>query len=148
MKLIALPLLFVAGGSLSLSAQNRTITGKVFDTHDEPLVGVSVSIDGTTKGTVTNEDGVFTLQAPDGKVVLNVSYIGYVPQKVTAGANKANLTLYLEENTVMLNETVVVGYGTQKKVNLTGAIATVGDKELKDRSAHSLTSMLQGAAAG
>lgn len=116
-----------------LSAQNRSISGKVFDTNEEPLIGVTVTIENTTIGAITDIDGAFTLQVPEGKVVLNVSYVGFVPQKVTVASGQSNVTVRLSEDAVLLNEVVVVGYGKQKKVNLTGAVASVGGEELENR---------------
>lgn len=141
-------ILLLAGSSMVLSAQNRSISGKVFDTNEEPLIGVTVTIENTTIGAITDIDGAFTLQVPEGKVVLNVSYVGFVPQKVTVASGQSNVTERLSEDAVLLNEVVVVGYGKQKKVNLTGAVASVGGEELENRVTKSLSSMLQGTVAG
>lgn len=141
-------ILLLAGSSMVLSAQNRSISGKVFDTNEEPLIGVTVTIENTTIGAITDIDGAFTLQVPEGKVVLNVSYVGFVPQKVTVASGQSNVTVRLSEEAVLLNEVVVVGYGKQKKVNLTGAVASVGGEELENRVTKSLSSMLQGTVAG
>lgn len=141
-------ILLLAGSSMVLSAQNRSISGKVFDTNEEPLIGVTVTIEHTTIGAITDIDGAFTLQVPEGKVVLNVSYVGFVPQKVTVASGQSNVTVRLSEDAVLLNEVVVVGYGKQKKVNLTGAVASVGGEELENRVTKSLSSMLQGTVAG
>lgn len=141
-------ILLLAGSSMVLSAQNRSISGKVFDTNEEPLIGVTVTIENTTIGAITDIDGAFTLQVPEGKVVLHVSYVGFVPQKVTVASGQSNVTVRLSEDAVLLNEVVVVGYGKQKKVNLTGAVASVGGEELENRVTKSLSSMLQGTVAG
>lgn len=141
-------ILLLAGSSMVLSAQNRSISGKVFDTNEEPLIGVTVTIENTAIGAITDIDGAFTLQVPEGKVVLNVSYVGFVPQKVTVASGQSNVTVRLSEDAVLLNEVVVVGYGKQKKVNLTGAVASVGGEELENRVTKSLSSMLQGTVAG
>lgn len=141
-------ILLLAGSSMVLSAQNRSISGKVFDTNEEPLIGVTVTIENTTIGAITDIDGAFTLQVSEGKVVLNVSYVGFVPQKVTVASGQSNVTVRLSEDAVLLNEVVVVGYGKQKKVNLTGAVASVGGEELENRVTKSLSSMLQGTVAG
>ena len=133
---------------LSASAQNRVLSGVVLDQTDSPLVGVAVIIDGTTDGKVTAEDGTFSLMVPEGQVVLSVSSLGYVTKKVTVSPTQDNLKIYLAEDTILLEETVVVGYGTQKKVNLTGAVTSVDDKALADRVSPNLSSMLQGAVPG
>ena len=141
-------MLLVAGSVMTLSAQNRTISGKVFDANEEPLIGVTVAVESATIGAVTDIDGAFTIQVPEGKVVLNVSYIGFASQQVTVAANQSTVTVHLKEDAVLLNETVVVGYGKQKKVNLTGAVANIGGDELENRVTTSLSNMLQGTVAG
>lgn len=141
-------LLIVWGGIFTLAAQNRTVSGKVLDAKQQPLVGVAVLVEGTTKGVTTAENGSFTVEVAQGEVVLNVSCLGYISQKATVPASQENITVYLQEDAIMLDEAVVIGYGTQKRVNLTGAIATVGSKDLENRVAHSLTNMLQGSVAG
>jgi TonB-linked SusC/RagA family outer membrane protein len=145
---ILLLLLLPTVGVSPLSAQNRNVSGKVLDGLQEPLVGVTVMIDGTTKGTITSVDGTFDLQIPSKGATLNFSYVGYTAQKIKVASDQKNITVYMQEDAVMLDEAVVIGYGTQKKVNLTGAIATVDSKNLENRIAHSVTSMLQGAVAG
>ena len=135
----------VAG--ITASAQNRELSGVVLDATDFPLVGVAVIVDGTTNGAMTAEDGTFKLNV-EGQVVLSVSSLGYVTKSVTVPASQDKVTIYLEEDTMLLDETVVVGYGTQKKVNLTGAVTAVDDKALADRVSPNLSSMLQGAVPG
>ena len=130
-------------------AQNqREVSGKVLDAAQQPLVGVAVLVDGTSNGTMTSENGTFSLTVPAGNVTLEVSSLGYTTKKISVPAAQSSITVILEEDNMMLDETVVVGYGTQKKVNLTGAISVVGDKELKDRSSHNLVTMLQGSVPG
>ena len=140
--------LTVSGGILALAAQNRTVSGKVLDAQQQPIVGVAVLVDGTTRGTTTSENGSFTLDIPAGEVVLNATYLGYIPQKVTVPSSKSEVTIYLQEDAIQLEEAVVIGYGTQKRVNLTGAVSTVSSKELENRLSHSVTNMLQGSVAG
>lgn len=140
--------LLVGGGILSLSAQNRVVSGKVLDAQQQPLVGVAVLVEGTTKGVTTSEDGGFSIEVPTKEVVLHITSLGYIAQKVKVPPTQEKITVYLQEEAIMLEETVVIGYGTQKKVNLTGAVATVGGKELENRVAHSLGNMLQGSVAG
>ncbi|MCB5248727.1 MAG: SusC/RagA family TonB-linked outer membrane protein, partial [Candidatus Cloacimonetes bacterium] len=147
-RLFVLFLLLIVGGGLSLSAQNRVISGKVFDTEQQPMVGVTVQLEGTTTGTITSLDGDFTLAVPSGEAVLKVSFVGYLTQNVNISATQTDVTIYMEEDAVLLEETIVVGYGTQKRVNLTGSVSVVGGKELEDRVAHSVTHMLQGAVPG
>lgn len=141
-------LILVLGCAVPVSAQNRAVSGKVLDAQQEPLVGVTIHIDGTSLGGITSADGTFSLQIPSENAVLAFSYVGYVPQKVKVTRSQKNIIVYMQEDAVLLDEAVVIGYGTQKKVNLTGAIATVGGKNLENRVAHSVTNMLQGAVAG
>lgn len=141
-------LLLLVGSISTLSAQNRKVSGKVLDALQEPLVGVSIRIEGTTQGTITDVDGAFDVQVPAAGATLEFSYVGYLTQKVKVKPGQKNIVVYMQEDAIMLDEAVVVGYGTQKKVNLTGAVATVDSKSLEDRAAHSLTSMLQGSVPG
>lgn len=141
-------LLLLAGSISTLSAQNRKVSGKVLDALQEPLVGVSIRIEGTTQGTITDVDGAFDIQVPAAGATLDFSYVGYLTQKVKVKPGQKNIVVYMQEDAIMLDEAVVVGYGTQKKVNLTGAVATVDSKSLENRAAHSLTSMLQGSVPG
>ena len=129
-------------------AQSRELSGVVLDVTDAPLVGVAVILDGTTVGAMTAEDGRFTLTVPDSEVVLNVSSLGYETKLVTVSATQDNITVVLKEDNMMLEETVVVGYGVQKKVNLTGAVTAIDDKAIQDRVSPNLSSMLQGAVPG
>lgn len=141
-------LLLLAGSISTLSAQNRKVSGKVLDALQEPLIGVSIRIEGTTQGTITDVDGAFDVQVPAAGATLEFSYVGYLTQKVKVKPGQKNIVVYMQEDAIMLDEAVVVGYGTQKKVNLTGAVATVDSKSLENRAAHSLTSMLQGSVPG
>lgn len=148
-KSFILYLLLMAVGSLSgLSAQERTVTGKVLDAAQEPLPGVTIQTGGASAGSITDAEGGFAIRLPKEAVVLTFSYVGYHTEKIKVNPGQNNLTVYLKEDAILLNETVVVGYGTQKKVNLTGAVSTVGAGTLENRAAHSLANMLQGSVAG
>lgn len=135
-------------GISPLSAQNRTVRGVVHDTEGQTLVGVGVVVEGTIQGTVTGDDGTFSLSVPQGDVALNFSSLGYVTKTVTVSAARSTVDVVLEEDNLTLNETVVVGYGVQKKVNLTGAITQVESEELENRTSHSVSTMLQGSVPG
>jgi TonB-linked SusC/RagA family outer membrane protein len=125
----------------------RSITGRVTDENNEPLPGVSVVVKGTQRGTVTNQQGQYTLSVPEGKVTLAFSFIGYVTEEVDASSrNQINLTLKVNSST--LDEVVVVGFGTQKKSNLTGAVATIDSKALADRPIPNAALGLQGVSPG
>lgn len=129
-------------------AQKRVVTGSVLDTKDQPVIGAAVIVSGTSNGVMTDADGSFVLNVPSGEVTLDVSSLGYTSKQVKLTGLEDNVRVILAEDRLMLEETVVVGYGTQKKVNLTGAIGVVDSKELKDRTAHNLSGMLQGAVPG
>ena len=129
-------------------AQNRVVSGTVLDTGQQPLIGAAVLLAGTTTGDVTAPDGTFSLRVPSEEVTLEVSCLGYVTQTVRVPAGQQTVNVTLEEDNMLLQETVVVGYGVQKKVNLTGAVTAVDTKDLEDRTTHNLTNMLQGAVPG
>ena len=147
LKSFAASLAFLIAG-FSAFAQNRELSGVVLDATDFPLIGVAVIVDGTTNGVMTADDGTFTLTVPATEVILNVSSLGYETKLVTVPATQDNVTIYLAEDNMMIEETVVVGYGTQKKVNLTGAVGVVDSKQLEDRTSHNLSAMLQGSVPG
>lgn len=101
---------------------------------------------GTTNGTVTNIDGEYSLSVPSS-AVLQISYIGYNTQEVAVG-NKTVLNILLQEDSLRLNEVIVVGYGTQKKATLTGAVASVRSEQIANRAASDATNLLTGIAPG
>uniref|UniRef100_UPI003AF60CBC SusC/RagA family TonB-linked outer membrane protein n=1 Tax=Alistipes communis TaxID=2585118 RepID=UPI003AF60CBC len=130
-------------------AGSRTITGTVNDSHELPLAGVAVTLEGdNTRGTVSGNNGSFTITVPDADAVLSFTYLGYISKKVSVPVSQNSLEVFLAEDSVRMEDVVVVGYGTQKKVNLTGAITTVDDTQLANRSAPSVAHMLQGAVPG
>ena len=109
-------------------AQNKQITGRVVDTKGEAAIGASILEKGTTNGTITDFDGNFKLTVGP-KAVLQISYIGYKTQEIPV-SNKTKLNITMEEDTEVLDEVVVVGYGAQKKESVVGAISQVSSKEL------------------
>ena len=126
--------------------EKKTVSGKVVDANGDPVIGATIKEKGTTNGTITDFDGVFNLNVVDG-AQLEVSYVGFQPQDVKAVYGK-NLSITLKEDTEILDEVVVVGYGTQKKVNLTGSVEVVSAKELENRPVTSASALLQGQVAG
>ena len=126
--------------------QGKKLTGKVVDHNNEPIIGAAVAVAGTTIGTVTDIDGNFALQVPDN-ATLQVSYIGYQSFLEKVG-NQTNLMITLKEDTQLIDEVVVVGYGTQKKVNLTGAITSVKTDDLNKIPTSNLSNTLAGRAPG
>ena len=148
-KPIAVSLLLAFSGLISLYAQSRSVSGKVLDEQQVPIIGAAVILaGGGSVGSVTDIDGNFALTVPSGDVTLNVTCLGYESKAVSVSNTQSMVTIILKEDSMMIDETVVVGYGTQKKVNLTGAITTVASKELENRTSHSLTNMLQGSVPG
>ena len=124
-KSLILTLFLALATAAGAFGQNRTITGTIRDANQEPVVGAGVLIEGTNQGTISAMDGSFSLKAPSGPVVLDVTSLGYISQKVSVGANQTVVNVVLQEDALNLEGTVVVGYGVQKKVNLTGAISSV-----------------------
>jgi len=134
-------------GGLDAFAQNRTIKGKVVDTSGQPVVGAAVMVVGNTKiGTATDMNGAFTLSVPAG-ANLSIESIGYKSQTVAVGS-QSTFDIVLEEDAELLTETVVIGYGVQKKSDITGAIASVKDSDLENRTSIDVAQALQGKAAG
>jgi len=121
------------------------ISGNVTDSEGEALIGVNIQVKGTNQGTATDFDGFFTLDDVAEDAVLVVSYIGYQTQEIPV-AGQTNLSITLITDSQLLDEVVVVGYGTQKKTNLTGAVSEIGTEELEMRSVNNATQALQGLA--
>jgi hypothetical protein len=124
----------------ALAQKSVTFKGVVVDTTGEPIIGASVKVVGTTTGTITDLDGKFMVVVPSGKQV-EISYIGYITQVLS---DFKQTKIELKEDTQQLDEVVVVGYGTQKKAHLTGAIATVPMDDIQDLASGNLASTLSG----
>ena len=127
--------------------QQNTITGTVTDIDGEPLPGVSVLIKGTTQGTATDANGAYSLPVHDENATLVFSFIGFVTQELPTG-NRRMINVTLVDNTHQLEEVVVIGFGIQKKVNLTGAVGTVSATDLQNRPVQNITQALQGLVPG
>jgi len=112
--------------------QGKKVTGKVTDQSGTPIPGASIIVKGTTTGVTSDMDGNFSLALPEDAKTLVFSFVGMKMQEVAIG-NKTTVSVTLEEETIGLDEVIAIGYGTQKKVNLTGSIATVSAKELESR---------------
>lgn len=132
---------------LRVEQQKKQITGTIVDTYNEPLIGVNIIEKGTTNGTVTDIDGNFSLSVAEN-AILHISYIGYLAQEVnTTGQTTLNITM--KEDTHALEEIVVVGYGTQKKVNLSGSVASVNIEDMAEkRPITNVSTALYGTAPG
>lgn len=143
----AVLLLMVVGTGTALAQQSgKTITGKVLDENNQPMPGVTIIVDGTTNGTMTGSDGTFTLGGvPSGATVI-VSCIGYTNQVLPEG--KSNYVVSLVPDSETLEETVVVAFGQQKKLSVTGAISTVASADLRKTTSTRLDNALAGRVTG
>lgn len=131
-----------------MQQQVGRVTGKILDANGEPIIGASILEKGTTNGTVSDLDGNFSLSLNNTSTTLEISYIGYQTQTITVRAGQS-VNVTMKEDMAQLEEVVVVGYGSQKKANLTGAVTAVNMKEaLGDRPITSVSAALQGAVPG
>lgn len=128
--------------SFMVYAQERIVTGKVYDSSGESIIGASVMVQGTMQGVVTDIDGAFQLKVQPSQSLV-ISFLGYQNVILPVG-NKNNFKIILEEDSKKLDEVVVVGYATQKKVNLTGSVASVSAKDIQDIPVANTTTLLQG----
>ena len=143
-KLLFMLLLFLCVSTAW--GQSKSISGKVTSTTDnEPVIGASVVVKGTTNGTITDFDGNFTLSA-DANSTLVISFVGYVTQEIALSGN-TSVNVLLKEDTQMLDDVVVIGYGTQKKADLASSIAVLDTKELS-KVPGGLSAGLQSSVAG
>ena len=126
--------------------QTHVLTGRIVDNNGEAIIGANVVVKGTTNGTVTDIDGNFSIEA-DPNSVLNISYIGYLSKEIVVG-NQKTINVVLLEDTKTLDEVVVIGYGTQKKADLTGSVANVSTDDLNTQSNTTIGQALQGKIAG
>ena len=127
--------------------QQKTINGKITDASGQPIPGVNIVEKGTTNGVQTDFDGKFSLKLKSDKAILVVSFIGFTTKEISVGG-QTNLTIKLEEDSAKLEEVVVVGYGSVKKKDLTGAIVSVGAEKLEGRSNSNVLQSLAGQATG
>ena len=139
------PQSIMAASTTQVVQQSGVVKGQVLDPSGEPVIGATVKVKGSKTGTVTDLDGNFSLSAAPGAMV-EVSYIGYKTMTVKAGNGPLNVTL--EDDNQALSEVVVVGFGTQKKVNLTGAVSVIDSKEIASRPVANATQALQGLVPG
>ena len=142
-----LPVLFFVCLAEQANAQSLRVGGVIKSPTGETMPGVNVLIKGTTTGTASDVDGKYSVTVPSAESVLVFSFIGYVTKEVTVG-NATTLDVLLEEDLASLSEIVVVGYGTQERAKVTGAISSVGSEEITALPVPSLASALQGRAAG
>lgn len=128
----------------------QLVTGTVTDEKGEPLPGVNVALKGTTTGAVTDKDGKYKLNVPDAQVngTLVFSYVGYITKEAPIGAGRTVVDMQLQTDTQALSEVVVVGYGSQKRSDLTGSIATVKPSDLRSQGSNTVQKALQGRVPG
>ena len=131
----------------SPSQQSIRVTGTVSDNLDYPLPGVTIMIKGTAHGTTTDMNGEYVISVPNDTCVLQFSFIGYKTQEVIVG-NKRVISVYLSEETLGLDEVVVVGFGKQKKTDVVGSVVSIRPSELKKISSSNMTTMMAGNIAG
>jgi len=129
------------------SVQQKGITGTVTDATGAPMTGVNIQVEGTSIGSITDVNGKYSIQVQNTNNVLIFSFIGYVSQKVVVGS-KSVIDVTLAAETTALEEVVVIGYGTAKKVNLTGAVSAVTSKDLEKRTVINTSTILQGQLSG
>ena len=127
---------------IDVTIEQTQVTGKVTDENGEPLPGAAIIEKGTTNGTISDLDGSFSLTVPKGAIIL-VSFVGYTPQEITVG-DQLEINIQLEPDIYSLEEVVVVGYGTQRKSNVVGAVDQVGVEQLKGRPNINVSQALQG----
>ena len=130
-------------GFTPIKAIDQNVKGRVNDEKGEGLPGVSVLIKGSQRGATTDANGEFSLTVPDEKAILIFSYVGYLPQEIVVG-NQTSITVSLKADLKTLNEVVVVGYGVQKKANLTGAVDMITSEVFENRPMTNLNQGLQG----
>lgn len=145
-KRLVFLLILVMTYSIQLFAQNK-VQGTVVDSSTgEPLIGVAISVEGTTQGTITDIDGRFSIAASQG-ATLKVAYMGYITQSLKMGA-QSTIQIKLVEDTQLLDEVVVVGYGVQKKSDVTGSVTSINKDRLGKLPVTNVLQAVQGAAAG
>ena len=130
----------------SVLAQTKTVTGTVTDSQNEPLIGASILIQGTSSGTITDLDGKYSISATP-EDVLEFSYVGMEKQNIRVGQQTV-INVVLQDNSQMLAETVVIGYGSAKKRDLTGSITNIKGEEIANKPSTNPLSSLQGKIAG
>ena len=133
--------------SISSEQQQKSISGKVTDSSGSSLPGVSVVIKGTNKGIITDANGIFILSDVPANAILQFSFVGMKTQEVKV-TGKTSMNVKMEEESIGIDEVVAVGYGTQKKVNLTGSVSSVSSNSLSQRATTNPTNLLQGKVSG
>jgi TonB-linked SusC/RagA family outer membrane protein len=126
---------------------NRNLEGKVTDANGDPIPGVNIRVEGTTLGVISDVNGDFKLSVPDGRVTLVFTSVGYVEQKVVVNPGQTIVNVSLEDDSKLMSEVVVVGYGTQKRSDITGSVASVPKERLANLPVNNVMQAVQGAVA-
>lgn len=147
MKRFTCLLIFLFGGIISMYSQSIAVQGTVTDENNIPLLGVNVLVKNESRGTTTDFDGNFKIEDVKSGDVLQFSYVGFLPQEVTV-TNNQSLNITLLEDSEALDEVVVIGYGTQQRKDITGAVSVVSSKTIDELNPIKLEQALQGTAAG
>jgi len=142
-----LMLIFLLAFQFSVFAQGKRLTGTVSDESGASLPGVNVLIKGTTIGTITDLDGKYSIAANKESDVLTFSFVGYLEQSIPV-ANKSGINVILKEDVLQLSEVVAIGYGIQKKSDLTGSVTSLKPKDLNTSAVSNAAQMLQGRVTG
>ena len=137
---------FFGLGIFTVFGQKEAISGTVIDNSGQPIPGASVIVKGTTTGTSTDFDGKFTINASPANVLL-MSYIGYATREITVGSQKT-ISVTLQEDVAKLDEVVVLGYGTQKRSDISGSVSEIAQKEIAKNPTPNLSNALVGQASG
>ncbi|MBP6410826.1 MAG: TonB-dependent receptor [Pseudarcicella sp.] len=145
-KLFLVPLILLMCASFFSTAQKLAITGKIVDEDYEPLIGVTIKVKNSKDGVVTNENGDFKIYAASNATLI-VSYIGFITKEEVV-ANRSNINIQLSKSEASVEEVVVVAYGTQKKVNLTGSVSTISARDIQNYPVTNMITALQGQVPG
>jgi hypothetical protein len=135
--------------SFNLMAQNKMLKGTILSTKDDtPVSGATITVKGTSTSVAASSDGSFSIQVNSSKVTLVITSVGYAKKEFTVNANQNNISIRLETDQATMGEVVVVGYGSQRKSDLTGAISSIKGSDLTQLSTQRVDQAIQGRAAG
>ena len=146
-RYLLIPLLLLSFMTIGQNSPPISVSGIVKDEKGELIIGANISIKGTIRGTATDANGKFKIDVPNSASALVFSYVGFATREITVG-NQTTFNMVLLSNESVLDEVVVIGYGTQKKSDLTGAVGSVKQDQLLERPATSLNQALSGRMAG
>lgn len=146
-RLFAILLIFISSVNYGYSQNTKTVSGKITDEQKDPIIGASIAVENSTIGAITDENGDFILNVPTNTQKVKISFIGFIPQILDI-SGKTTLNVTLKEDLQVLEEIVVVGYGTQKKATLTGSVAAIDNKDLVATKNQNVQNMMTGKVPG